>query len=447
MSTLEQAFSLPQDWLLEKPGQLPSAFAVSDLAAQSVGAVGSALAEFMLVSGLASKRPDVIVNQHLASLWFGFSIQPVGWTLPPVWDTIAGVYATQDGFIRLHTNLEHHRLAALRVLGVRADKSQVANAVAGRTSDQLERAILDEGGVAAALRSRSEWQNHPQGKAVSQEPLIDWKGFTSPAIHNWCGSPEKPLRGIKVLDLTRVLAGPVATRTLAGLGANVLRIDPPGWDEANIVPDITLGKRCATLNLHEDHDRAVFESLLSEADVLVHGYRPGALDKLGFGESVRRKLAPGLTDVSLCAYGWTGPWAGRRGFDSLVQMSTGIAHSGMQWASKPTPVPLPVQALDHATGYLMAACALCGLSRRFSEQKVLSARLSLARTAEWLFSLPEYDMPAEDIQATKGDYNVALENTAWGPARRLNAPFSVEGVSLNWPYPAGELGSSPASWR
>jgi crotonobetainyl-CoA:carnitine CoA-transferase CaiB-like acyl-CoA transferase len=192
------------------------------------------------------------------------------------------------------------------------------------------------------------------------------------------------LKDVRVLDLTRVLAGPVATRFLAGFGANVLRIDPPWWSEPGVEPEVTIGKRRAGLDLRNVDDRSRFEALLARADVLIHGYRPGALDGLGLGASRRREIAPALIEVSLNAYGWTGPWRGRRGFDSLVQMSSGIADEGMRRTEAAYPVPLPVQALDHATGLLMAAAALRALRLRRDTGKVLSARLSLARTAAML---------------------------------------------------------------
>nr|WP_252977095.1 CoA transferase [Pseudomonas psychrotolerans] len=144
---------------------------------------------------------------------------------------------------------------------------------------------------------------------------------------------------------------------------------------------MTLGKRCARLDLRRPADRRVFEALLEEADVLVHGYRADALERLGYGAAQRRALQPALIDVSLCAYGWTGPWALRRGYDSLVQLSCGIAAAGRDWQQAQQPVPLPVQALDHATGYLMAAAVIRGITGRLREGRVLSARLSLARTA------------------------------------------------------------------
>ena len=178
------------------------------------------------------------------------------------------------------------------------------------------------------MRTSEEWVAHPQGLAVAQEPLINWFSSRKTKPKSWAATPKRPLNGLKVLDLTRVLAGPVATRTLAGFGAQVLRIDPPEWEEPNVIPDVTLGKRCTRLDLTHPKDRATFEALLSEADILVHGYRNGALEGLGYGLTERQSLNPNLIEASLNAYGWTGPWATRRGFDSLVQMACGIAEAG-----------------------------------------------------------------------------------------------------------------------
>ncbi|WP_373997074.1 CoA transferase [Duganella vulcania] len=256
------------------------------------------------------------------------------------------------------------------------------------------------------------------------------------------------MAGLKVLDLTRVLAGPVATRFLAGYGADVLRIDPPSWDEPGVIPEVTLGKRCARLDLRLARDRDVFETLLAQADVLVHGYRPAALEGLGFGEEVRRRLNPGLVDVALDAYGWTGPWSGRRGFDSLVQMSAGIAERGMRWRNADHPVPLPVQALDHATGYLIAAAAVRGLVRRLEEGRTTQARLSLARTALLLIGLSPSEKAAAQPLApiTEADLAPTLEQTAWGPARRYLPPVAIDGAPITWDRPAAKLGSSPPKW-
>src|SRR5271165_3303410 len=424
------------------PDCLPSAFPVTALASAAIGAAGLAVSE--LVAAVA-EAPPVRVDRRLAALWFGLSIRPVGWTLPSPWDPIAGDYPAADGWIRLHTNAPRHRATALAVLGSAAERPAVAEAVRGWSADALEQAVIEAGGCAAMMRSVPEWEASPQGRAVSAEPLIAFADArkTSSA---WRPTADRPLAGLKVLDLTRVLAGPVATRFLAGFGADVLRIDPPDWKEPAIEPEVTLGKRCARLDLRHAADRARFERLIAEADLLIHGYRPDALDALGYGETVRRGLNPGLVDVCLDAYGWSGPWLNRRGFDSLVQMSTGIAAAGMAWRDADKPVPLPVQALDHATGYLMAAAAVRGVAQRLADGRPTSAKASLARTAALLVALPRGPSEEAALRPAEADYAAAVEATDWGPARRALPPVAVAGAPLAWSQPARRLGSETANW-
>ena len=439
---------LADDWherlVIEGSEDWPSRFPVTDLAVASIGAAGIALADLLASAGEPSA--SVTVDRHLASAWFRYSLLPLGWSLPPGWDAIAGDYRAADGWIKLHTNAPHHRVAALGVLGCEATRAAVATTVAGWTGEALESAIVGANGCAAMMRSRAVWHAHPQAEAVSGEALISLTRTDGSAAAGWRPDPARPLRGIRILDLTRVLAGPVATRFLAGLGADVLRIDPPGWDEPGVIPDVTLGKRCARLDLRTAEGRHMFEHLLAGADILVHGYRPGALDDLGLGEARRRNLNSALIDISLCAWGWSGPWSRRRGFDSLVQMACGIAEAGMVWKGSDSPVPLPVQALDHATGYFMAAAALRGLAVRLRERTAISARLSLARTAVALIgSGGEPSAPAFG-GAGEADYAESIERTTWGDARRLRSPFKVGDVILRWDHPASELGSAPAKW-
>jgi len=428
-------------------GTLPSAFGVSDLAQASVGAAGAALA--VLADGGAGRPGAVAVDRDLASAWFALSIRPEGWDLPPVWDDVAGDYPTADGWIRLHTNAPHHRAAALAVLGVPGDRAAVATEVARWSADGLEEAIVAAGGVAAAMRTASEWDAHPQGAAVAVEPLLHMTRTSAGPVPSGpvAADPARPLAGVRVLDLTRVLAGPVATRLLAGWGADVLRIDPPDWDEPFVVPEVTLGKRCARLDLRREPERERLLQLLAGADVVVHGYRPGALDGLGLGDGTRGDARPGLVDVSLDAYGWTGPWAGRRGFDSLVQMSAGIAAAGQLAAAAERPVPLPVQALDHATGYLLAAAALTGLALRHQDGRGSRWRASLARTARLLVDAGVApSLEGGGIDPAGPDPAAPVERTAWGDARRLPAPVVVDGVPLRWDLPAGPLGSTDPDW-
>jgi crotonobetainyl-CoA:carnitine CoA-transferase CaiB-like acyl-CoA transferase len=281
---------------------------------------------------------------------------------------------------------------------------------------------------------------------VSAEPLVHRAAMGAGSKPVWRRDINRPLAGIRVLDLTRVLAGPVATRFLAGYGAEVLRLDPPFWDEPALAPEVTLGKRCAPLDLRAASDRGTLERLISETDVLVHGYRPGALDAFGFGAARRRALNPALIDVSLDAYGWTGPWRDRRGFDSLMQMSVGIADAGMRRLGRDRPTPLPVQALDQATGYLMAAAVIRGLTARLDSGAGLEARASLARTASLLVSGDQTS--ASDLAPeTDADWNANLEQTAWGPARRVRAPVAVEGAPMQWDRPAGPLGAAQLNWQ
>lgn len=330
LASMQAALGLPTTPIpFSGEGALPSAFAVTELACASIAVAGQASAA--LICQQTGRLPPLEVDRRLASFWFATSLRPIGWSVPPMWDPVAGDYATADGWIRLHTNAPHHRLAAEKVLGPCLDRADMASKVARWNKTELEQAVVDAGGCAAEMRSALAWQAHPQGRAVSAEPLVHFAQTDEEHHKPWLGSVARPLAGLKVLDLTRVLAGPIASRFLAGLGADVLRIDPPTWDEPGVVPEVTLGKRCARLDLQQPDDRATFEALLKDADILLHGYRADALERLGYGAGQRHKLAPGLIDVSLNAYGWSGPWQNRRGFDSLVQMSSGIAEAGMGW--------------------------------------------------------------------------------------------------------------------
>lgn len=404
---------------------LPSVYDVSGLAAATIGCAAAEVAA--LVAERTGHEPTVVVDRGRASTWFASTVEPVDFSVPPVWDAVAGDYPCADGWIRLHTNAAHHRAAALRVLDAPVDRDRVARAVLAWTGADLEAAVVAEGGCAAELRSLEAWRAHPQGSAVGTEPLIAWSGSPAP----WRSShADRPLAGLRVLDLTRVLAGPVCTRFLAGWGADVLRIDPPDWHEPVLEAEVTLGKRCARLDLRTTAGVDVLGGLVAEADVVVHGYRPGALAGLGVGPF------DGVVDVALDAYGWTGPWAGRRGFDSLVQNSSGIAAAGMAALADERPRPLPVQALDHATGYLMAAAVVRAL--RSGPRR---ARLSLARTAALLVEHPG-DLGGEIGAPTSWSEEI----TAWGTLRRAAPPVTIGHGAPRWDRSATPLGSHRPTW-
>lgn len=461
-------------------GELPSVFAVTDLAAASMGAAGLALSSLLdamdstvmrdstdmvsaFAGGGAAFKPSatptsrttsiktVTVDRRLASFWFAYSLRPIGWAPTSAEDFVMGDYETSDGWIRLHTNAPHHRAAALRALKLTAPsgRADITQAVATWNADALEAKVLAEGGCAATMRSWQDWQAHPHGQAVLSEPLLHWQSGAVIAKPLWSFNRSRPLQGLKVLDMTRVLAGPSATRMLAGLGAEVLRVDPPWWDEPTLAPEMTLGKRCTRLDLRNASERERWLNLLSETDVLVHGYRSDALATLGLDAEQRQKIRPGLVDVSLDAYGFSGPWKNRRGFDSLVQMSMGIAHAGQQLAGSAKPKPLPVQALDHATGYILATAALRGLEMRLQTGTGSIARTSLARTGALLMTTLNHSEKSNQAlaQETEADQSPAIESTFWGSARRLHWPVEASGVNMQWDQPSGPLGSSEATWR
>ncbi|WP_287933978.1 CoA transferase [Arthrobacter sp.] len=480
LTVTDANFAAPEHVQLTGQGSLPSAFDVTGLAVASLAAAGTAVARLasrLAATPHAAATPQVTVDRALASAWFGLSFTPTGWELPPAWDSIAGDYPCADGWIRLHTNAPHHRAAALAVLRLPPDaaREQVAETVATWAGEELEAGIVSADGCAAMMRTRRQWLDHPQGAALAAEPLVH-RGAgrrvppfgrhdagtrrrgslagarlgTAPAVAAPTAArplavptAARPLAGVRVLDLTRVIAGPVATRFLALYGAEVLRIDPPDWNEPALEPEMTLGKHCARLDAKTPEGLARLAELLAGADIFIHGYRPDALDRLGLSDAALAERHPALVNIALDAYGWTGPWALRRGFDSLVQMSCGIAHAGMEHFDRDRPFPLPVQALDHATGYLTAAAAIDAWRERL-DGTVHNARLSLARTAMELMrtgpGAESGDLPADDTFAWEP------EDTDWGPGLRLPAAVVVDGVPAWTGVQARGYGSADAAW-
>ncbi len=389
------------------------------------------------------------IDRALIDLWCTNSVLPVGWQLPAAWDDLAKDYRCADGWIRLHTNAPHHRNSAIAVLGSVSNADEAAEAVASWQGQALETAIVAAGGCAAQLRDQRQWAEHPQGKAVAQEPIVDWKysGHIQ-ASQAWRATDEnRPLRGLKVLDLTRVIAGPVATRFLASLGADILRVDPPFWTEHGKEIDLTVGKRCAGLDLRNAEDKAQLHSLIASADVLVHGYRKGALAGLGFDEQALQSMNPKLISVGLNAYGATGPWQQRRGFDSLVQRSSGLAV-----ADENRVYELPYQVLDHATGYLMAATVIQALRWQHNHKQSTTAHLSLARQAKLLTDSGIDTIAWQQLHLPQskqlGPYaqRCTPEATGWGKALRLPLPMQVQGVDMFWELPANKLRTALPEW-
>lgn len=303
---------------------LSSIFRVGTAAASAVAATTLAVAATWHDRG--GPLPSVSTNVREATTAFrSEQFLEIGGRAPKLWADLSGDYPSADGWVRLHCNFAHHQAAALRALDLEpgADRDAVAAVLARRSSDAIVEAVTAAQGCASELRALEAWQRHPQGTAVTTLPVvaIDQIG---PAARRSVVEAERPLGGVRVLDLTRVIAGPVCGRVLASHGANVLRVGAPHLPTFRVLDiDTGFGKRWCGLDLHDDGDREAFAALAREADIVVQSYRPGALGSLGFGPDDLAGLNPGVVVVSLSAYGPAGPWAARRGFDSLVQLASG----------------------------------------------------------------------------------------------------------------------------
>ncbi|WP_204332534.1 CoA transferase [Geodermatophilus sabuli] len=343
-------------------------------------------------------------------------------------------WPTADGWLRLHANYPHHRAAAVRVLG-----EDVGPSAARWAAVELESAVVAAGGAAAAVRPASNWTASAPGRAVADRPLVDLRRVADGPPGRAVPSGLRVLDGRRVLDLTRVIAGPVATRTLASHGADVLRVDGPrlAEDPAQLV-DTGPGKQHVVLDLASPADRRTVEELLAAADVVVSGYRPGALARFGLDAAALGERHPQLVVVQISAWGSVGPWGDRRGFDSLVQAATGIA---VCCGSVSEPGALPAQALDHATGHLAAAAVLGALARQRVEGGGWHADLSLARTAHWLLNAPRPAALAAAGPIDPAPYLLSLPS-ADGDVTVVAPPGSPP-----WTTAARFLGSPRPDWR
>src|SRR3954462_13534643 len=369
--------------------QIPSSFRVAVVAQTTIAAAGLAAAEiWKLRSGVAQ---DVAVDmRHAVAECRSERYLRVDDKPPPsAWDAIAGVYRTGDNrFVRCHTNFPHHRDAVATVLGCDPEREKVQAALMQWKSEDFETATYAAGGVVALMRSYDEWSALPQARALAELPLVSIEKIGEAPPKPWpqgLSNGDRPLSGLRVLDLSRVIAGPVAGRTLAAHGADVLLVSGP---ELPAIPWLTIdtgrGKLTTFIELKSEAGRARMRALLKDADIFSQGYRPRALATLGFSPEDAAKINPGIVYVTLSAYGHAGPWAERRGFDSLVQTTTGFNHAEGQAAGIDGPKELPAQMLDHATGYLMAFGAMMAKARQAREGGSWHVRVSLAQTGRWL---------------------------------------------------------------
>jgi crotonobetainyl-CoA:carnitine CoA-transferase CaiB-like acyl-CoA transferase len=425
---------------------LPSALATTELALGAVAAAATAAAALSQARGgsLPMSRVD---GRRVSAAYRSDRLLRIDGRGMNGFAELSRFWPTADGWLRTHGNYPHHRERLLSTLGLGepAGADDVAGAIAQRSARDVEEALAAAGGIGVVVRSADEWRAEPQAFAVDAEPLVRWHSLGDAEVRRLDRSPTAPLRpmaGLRVLDLTRVIAGPVATRTLALLGADVLRVDSPRLPEIDWQQvDTGMGKRSTLLDLDDGRDRATFDELLASADVVVTGYRPGALTAYGLGPDELAARRPGLVVASLSAWGDTGPWGGRRGFDSIVQAATGIAMA--ESADGTTPAALPAQALDHATGYLLAAAIMNALTRQLVGEGGMQVQMSLARTARWLLDRDRPKMPGS-LPAV--DDLLRERATPSGQLRYPPPAVQVTSGPDDWTSVGGRWGTDPPKW-
>jgi crotonobetainyl-CoA:carnitine CoA-transferase CaiB-like acyl-CoA transferase len=436
--------------LLGEEPALPSSFRIGAAAQVSIAAAALAAAE--LWRRRTQRRQRVVVDMRHAAIEFRSErhMRIAGRPPGPTWDKIAGVYRTGDRrYVRLHTNFSHHREGMLRLLNCAYDRDAVASALMQWQGEALETAAAQAGLVATMMRSFGEWAAHAQGRAVATLPPIEITRIGEAPRRSLPKAPSRPLSDIRVLDLTRVIAGPVCGRTLAAHGAEVMRITAPhlpALPELDI--DTGRGKLSAELDLRAVEECERLSRLLRDANVFVQGYRPGALAALGFSPEDCAEARPGIVVVSLSAYGRSGPWAGRRGFDSLVQTASGLNHAEAEAAGSDLPKELPAQALDHASGYLMAFGAMMALARKEEEGGSWHVAVSLAQTGHWLANLGRLPRGLEKADPTHADVTDLLQemDTPLGRLTFVRHAASLSETPAYWQRPPVPLGSHAPAW-
>ena len=433
---------------------LPTSFRIGDTSTAALSAVGLAVSD--LWESRTGRRQEVSVDARraTASLRSGKYMQMDGAGASTERNTVMGVYPTKDGrWSYLHCNFPNHRAAALSVLGVAEDRDAVAKAAAKWNAQDLEDAIIEAKGAGGMVRTMEEWAKHPQAAAIANLPLMEIvKLADSPPEALPEGS--RPLSGVRVLDLTRVLAGPTCARTLAEHGADVMKITGAhlpniGYQEY----DTGHGKLNAQLDLRETKDMETLRGLVSQTDVFSQGYRPGTLGGRGLSPEELAELRPGIVYISLCAFSHMGPWASRRGFDTVVQTVSGITNRQGDLFPGATPGPqfYPVSAIDYLTGYLMAFGGMVALNRRVHEGGSWLVRISLAQVGRWLVSqgeIPEADLkniPAEFTPEEIASWST-VSDTPMGKLGHLGPVLSLSETPPRWARTSVPLGHHDPVW-
>ena len=435
---------------------LPSSLAVGTIAQASIAAAALAAAEVLRARGSVAQTVSVDMR-HAAAEFRSERLlnveRPAGTPAPQMWDPIAGLYRTRDQrWVRIHTNFAHHRDGFLALLQCANERDAVQAALMQWDGQAFEDAAAAARLVATLFRSPAEWAAHPQGRAIATLPLMEITRIGDAPPTPLPPAP-RPLTGVRVLDLTRIIAGPVAGRTLAAHGADVLNVSCARLPSISVlVVDTGRGKRTTTLDLATPYGVETLRTLVCGADIFLQGYRPGGLAARGFSEAQLMALRPGIIVASLSAYGHVGPWANRRGFDSLTQNANGInweeAHAANPQGAVDRPRELPAQALDHAAGQLLAFGAMVALQRRAEIGGSWRVRTSLAQVGEWLKSLPRVEggLAARDPTSKQLADLLETKPSGFGPLTAVRHAAQLSATPAHYASPSMPLGSHLPEW-
>ncbi len=446
---------------LDLPGDefvLPSSFPVATAAQTSLGVAALAAAELWHLRQGGGDRQDITVPREHATLECSARFTLDGRT-PPAWDKLSGLFPCgadtgTPGWVRLHANFAHHRDGALALLGLppgaATERAALVQALRHWRTDALEAAAADAGLVLAAARSFDAWDAHPQGQVVAAQPTVSIERIAdappAPPLPWPVPTPwARPLHGLRVLDLTRILAGPVAGRTMAAYGADVMLVNSPSLPNIEAIADTSRGKLSAHIDLRDAAGQAALRALVGGAHVFMQAYRPGGLAALGFAPQDVAALRPGIVYVSLSAYGPSGPWAGRRGFDSLVQTATGFNRAEADAAGMAEPKAMPLQILDYAAGYLLAFGTQAALWRQAQEGGSWHVQVSLAGVGHWLRSLGRVPGGLAARRSSVEPY-LASEASGFGLLRSVRHAASFSQTPAVWSRPSMPPGTHPPVW-
>jgi crotonobetainyl-CoA:carnitine CoA-transferase CaiB-like acyl-CoA transferase len=359
--------------------------------------------------------------------------------------SITQPWQTKDGRWYLpHFNLPHLHDRVIGVLGCESNADAVEKAVAKWNSHDLEEAIAKARACGSIVRSNAEWLEHPHGKVLAGKPLVEIIkiGDTDPIPFP---KGERPLSGIRVLDLTRILAGPIAARTLAENGADVLMVTAKHLPQVpEHVMDTSHGKRSCFLDLNKPEDVETIRQLARTADVFSQGYRPGIMNKFGLSPEALAKERPGIIYVTISCYGADGPFSDRGGWEQIAQCATGICLDN----GDERPTLLPASACDYTTGYNGAYGVLLALARRAREGGSYHVRVSLCRSGMYIYKQGQvsYQQPNMELSERELDEVMVESSGGHGRLKHLGPVVRMSETRPYWDKPSPLLGSSKPEW-